>query len=293
MPAVLISKVGFSKSYYQYIYDRRRWYHDGAYLIDVFELPDTYVKQFENWEGPIRVFICEIFNDEAKLIHRFTPPQQMDLELVKVPRNGAEYYMLKLPGHFIDKHGLSTRHYLAVICIKMGNTAIFPYEIRILRSGYDSVAEKIASRLREYYEIIGYRTILGIYASLVSGNVELTNIAQFMLDGWLRYLDGDIEGGITQFRKAVQILRDNLLPSVRKIEGIASLRKYGEELVNQVDILLESIENITKTLYHILSIGGPHPLHGFTPRYTCLLAIRMLAGILEYLARVFEAEKAI
>ena len=291
MPAVLISRVSFSKDYYQYAYDRRRWYHDGAYLIDVFELPNIYIRQFEGWESPVMAFICEIFDSNAKLIRRFSPPQQVNLELIKIQRNETDHYMLKLPGYFAINHGLSVDHYLTVTCIRIGNTPIFPYELRMLFSQYDGIAKRIAGRLREYYEIIGYRTMLGIYASLVSNNEELANIAQFMLDGWLRYLDGDIEGGITQLRKAVQILRYDLLRKIRKIEGVASLKKYSEELANQIDNLLENIEGITKSLFKILSIGGPHPLKGFTPRYTCLLAMRLLSGILEYLTLVFEERR--
>ena len=46
--------------------------------------------------------------------------------------------------------------------------------------------------------------MIGIYAALASGHAELANIVQYMLDGQLRYRNGDVKGAITQFRKSVE-----------------------------------------------------------------------------------------
>jgi len=157
-------------------------------------------------------------------------------------------------------------------------------------SRYDGIAEQIANRLVEYYEAVGHATMIGIYAALASGHAELANIAQYMLDGWFRYCDGDVEGAITQFRKSVEVLRQDLLPGIKEIESVKRLKELCEDMVEHVDGLIDNVKGIIKSLYGVLSIGGPHVVRAFTPRYTCLLAMRVLSSILEYLVYVLGEE---
>ena len=286
---MLISKVHFVKSWFHEKYGRRNWSHDGAYLIDPLELPNIYPKQFMNWRLQLKAFMCDIFDNQAKLVHRLTPPEKVSLERVGwEDEKSKERHpcFLKLPGWFTDRYGISTNHYLVVLCVQVDDTPILPFELRIIFDGYDRIAEQIANRLVEYYEAVGRATMIGIYAALASGRAELANIAQYMLDGWFRYRDGDIEGAITQFRKSVEVLRRDLLPGIKEIEGVKHLKELCKKIVEHIDGLIYNIEEIARYLYGVLSIGGPHVARALTPRYTCLLAMRMLSGMLEYLVQV-------
>jgi len=288
MPALLIGKVEFVKRYYIEDHRDKEKHGRNAYVVSILTLPQDYpIILEEGWKKHVSAYACWLFSKDAKPIFRFSPPEKLSLEVIGTWEKGQPGFLkLKIPGDFINRHGISAGSYIVMVIIKIGETHIFPYECKVLFDHEDPVARNISNRVAEFHEDIGLGTVSTIYRMMGYGKEELAEIAQYLFDGWHRHQEGDIEGSITQLRKATELLLNKIFPGIKQIEGIKELRKRSEKLTQNIEMMISGLEGVLKTLKGILSVGGPHPIKGLTPRWTSLLALRILSAILEYIGRV-------
>jgi len=259
MPAILLGSIEY-KSY--------EWVISARKLAEYF--PSI------GYNNKVEAYLLELYNEERKLVHRFKPPCKF--EPSPVTSGGAQY--LKLPSDFASKHGIANGYHLILLITMIGNHVVFPYEVRVIQEAY---VNDLAKRLEECYGSLGF-SILKLFHLIDEGRPELAKAMQYLVDGYHRYVDGDIEGSIPQLRNAVQVLRNEILSKVQELEGYKSLKKYSEKLIEHLDGMLEHIGEMIKTLYSILSIGGTHPSP--PPRECALLAFKITLSIIEYLAKI-------
>ena len=270
MPAILVSSVKYNE--YEYTSGKK------GYLLWIDDLVENYPDISVNNE--VKAYVLEIYDNTPRLLHRFKPPLPFASKIVQVWNGANRKYRLKLPEDFVNKHGIAQNYYVVLLITSIGARTIFPYEVKVLSEiSYRGIVE----RLKDCYGALGF-TIFRLFHLLDEGRSELAEAIQYLVDGYHRYVDGDLEGSITQLRKAVQVLRDKVLPKVQELEGIKSLKKYSEGLASHLDCMLKDLSNIVKALFNMLSIGGPHP--GPVPRDSTLLAFKVTLSLIEYLAKV-------
>jgi len=268
MPALLVSSVRYD----EYMSSKK------GYLLWMEDLVKHYPDISTNDE--VRAYALEIYDNKPRLLRRFKPPLPLILKIVQVWDGTNWKHRLKLPEDFVNEHGIAQSYYVVLLITNIGVRAVFPYEVKVLSEiSYGGIVE----RLKDCYGALGFTTFR-LFHLLDEGKPKLVEAMQYLIDGYHRYVDGDLEGSITQLRKAVQVLRDKVLPKVQELEGIKSLRDYSEELAVHLDCMLKGLSDMIKTLFNILSIGGPHP--GPVPRDSTLLAFKLTLSLIEYLAKV-------
>ena len=270
MPALLVATVRYGEC-------REYGSTSKGYLLKIEELTRYYPDLEANYSAT--AYILEIYNSETRRLHVFKPPQRIYPRIVSIREIDRWKLGLKLPDDFINKHGIAQGYYVVLLITKVGAKTIFPYEVKVLTDA----PSDITTRLTDCYSTIGLN-ILKLFHLLDNGKPELAKAMQFLVDGYHRYINGDLEGSITQLRKAVQVLRDDVLPKIHELEGIKKLKGNLKDITKDLDNLIGGIIGIVKKLYNTLSIGGPHP--GPVPREAALLAFKFTLSLIEYLARV-------
>jgi len=261
VPAILVSRVKYGIKGY------KEWLISVQNLTKYFPYKDY---------TDVKAYSLELYNEDLKLVHRFKPPCILSLFLVT--RDNTQY--LKLPDDFVRKYGIANDYYLVLLITMIGNHIVFPHEVKVIEEVY---THDIVKRLEECYGTLGF-SLFKMFHLIDENKPELAKAMQYLVDSYHRYVDGDLEGSIPQLRNAVQVLRDEVLSKVQELEGYKSLKRYSENLVKHLNGMLEHVHEMIKTLYNILSIGGPHPRP--PPRECALLAFKVTLSLIEYLAKV-------
>jgi len=178
----------------------------------------------------------------------------------------------------VDGLGIAAGYYVTVAIVKVGDRVVLPHEVKIL----PEYGNEVVFILKSTYGAIRLG-ILGIVYLLETGSPGLAEATQYLLDGYHRYLDGDLEGAVTQLRKSVQVLKDKVLVKIKELEGIKSLKRYSEDFAEHLDSMLGNLQDLFKATYYMLSIGGPHP--GPVPRETAVFAFKVVLSFIEYLSK--------
>jgi len=249
---------------------------DGTYFLQAKKLKELYPDLPFSGESAL-CYALEAYNEERELVKRFDPPRKLTLFLKEVYEIHRYEPVLELSEKLVSELGIAANYYLTLAIISVMNRRVLPFEVR-----FEAEFSDMETRLRESYGPLG-TSILKILHLIELGELELARATQYAADGYQRYLRGDYVGALTQLRKAVQILRDDVLPKADRLEGIKNLRKYTKDMTEALDNTLEGLQDLVKVLFRALSIGGPHP--GPIPRWLAELAFNIITALIEYLAK--------
>jgi len=139
-----------------------------------------------------------------------------------------------------------------------GKVVLFPREFKLILE-HDEINLRIYNTLSRISKHV---------LTMVFDDPILNKAVEYVLDAYLRYLNDDLEGTRMSLRNAIQIIRDDILDNVERIEGIEELAK--------------KVKRIVKELYGMSCFGGPHP--GPLPRISTEFLLVVVPELINYVA---------
>lgn len=226
----------------------------------------------------IRCYFSRIFNEKFTLVSR--PRIFCTLNLVYAESRGVRGHV---EGVYLDLTNLANKlsipdsYIVEVLALAFvggeEEISIFPFETRI-----DDVSE-IHEQVEK--ELKALKKISDVFeASSFLKNVGLEDIAEELSNGHARFEQGDYDGCIKAYRKAVEGFRNFLREKTEEERKEKTFKRLIDGSANRT----ENIVSFLSKTYSLLSNFGEHyGTHAFDEEGT--LARKLVESISEYLAK--------